>query len=244
MIKRIVPNTEPNDQPKVVKTLDGVTTSDDDDTFYQGTGQSVTPATPDPTPVVTTPVVETTMTSAPSSIARQDTTIAPIVTTPSTQYASTVTAANITSNVDAVPNSDADIVSRKMSLEEAKFKLEKEKTQHAMYMEIRKEDFRQSELKVEQEINSKKEHEHWMKAYWRPAMGWLYMIICAFDFIVGPVLAMAMPIFLKGLGAASVSYTQWESLTLSNGGLIHLAFGAILGITAWTRGQEKISKMG
>ena len=83
-----------------------------------------------------------------------------------------------------------------------------------------------------------------MKAYWRPAMGWLYMIICAFDFIIGPILTMAMPIFLKGLGAASVTYTQWASLTLSNGGLIHLAFGAILGITAWTRGQEKINKMG
>ena len=242
MIKRITPATEPTDQPKVVKTLDGVSSSDDDDTFYQGTGQTVTPATPTP-PAVTTPVVATTMTSAPPII-QQDAAPVPIVTTPSTQYASTITAGNITSNVDAVPNSDAAIVHRKMSLEEAKFRLEEEKTRHAIYMEIRKEDFRQSELKVEQEINSKKEHEHWMKAYWRPAMGWLYMIICAFDFIVGPVLTMAMPIFLKSLGAASVTYTQWASLTLSNGGLIHLAFGAILGITAWTRGQEKISKMG
>ena len=241
MIKRITPTTEPEDQPKVVKTLDGVNTSDDDDTFYQGTGQSVTP---DPAPIVTTPVVETIMTSTAPTVVKQDTTTAPIITTPSTQYTSTIAAANITSNVDAVPNTDAAIVSRKMSLEEAKFRLEEEKTKHAMYMEIRKEDFRQSELKAEQEINDKKQQEHWMKAYWRPAMGWLYMIICAFDFIVGPVLAMAMPIFLKGLGAASVTYTQWESLTLSNGGLIHLAFGAILGITAWTRGQEKINKMG
>jgi hypothetical protein len=28
---------------------------------------------------------------------------------------------------------------------------------------------------------------------------------------------------------------------LSNGGLIHLAFGAILGVSAFTRGQEKMS---
>lgn len=237
MIKRLTPATEPSNQPKVVKTLDGVSTQDDDDTFYQGTGQSVTPA-------AAMPVVETTMTSTPPTAVAQDATPAPIVTTPSTQYTSTITAANISSNVDAVPNSDADIISRKMSLEEAKFRLEKEKTKHAIYMEIRKEDFRQSELKVEQEINSKKEQEHWMKAYWRPAMGWLYMIICAFDFIVGPILTMVMPVVLKGLGATSVTYTQWESLTLSNGGLIHLAFGAILGITAWTRGQEKINKIG
>ena len=86
--------------------------------------------------------------------------------------------------------------------------------------------------------------EHWMSKYWRPAMGWLYMLICAFDFIIAPMLSMAMPVFLKNLGAAQVTYTQWQSLTLSNGGLIHLAFGAILGITAYTRGQEKIAKMG
>ena len=38
-----------------------------------------------------------------------------------------------------------------------------------------------------------------------------------------------------------MTYIAWQSLTLSNGGLIHLAFGAILGVSAWTRGQEKIA---
>jgi hypothetical protein len=33
---------------------------------------------------------------------------------------------------------------------------------------------------------------------------------------------------------------MWQPLTLQGGGLIHIAFGAILGISAWTRGQEKI----
>ena len=131
-----------------------------------------------------------------------------------------------------------------MSLEEAKFKLDEEKSRHAIYMEIRREDFREQQLREEEDKNAKKEGEHWMKAYWRPAMGWLYMLICAFDFIIGPLLSMAMPIYLKSLGAATISYTQWQSLTLANGGLIHLAFGAILGVTAWTRGQEKIAKMG
>ena len=31
-----------------------------------------------------------------------------------------------------------------------------------------------------------KEEEHWVKAYWRPAMGWLYMLICFMDFIGFP----------------------------------------------------------
>jgi hypothetical protein len=34
-------------------------------------------------------------------------------------------------------------------------------------------------------------------------------------------------------------YTAWQSLTLANGGLIHIAFGAILGVAAFSRGQDK-----
>jgi hypothetical protein len=93
---------------------------------------------------------------------------------------------------------------------------------------------------VNEQIN--KEEEHWVKAYWRPAMGWLYMAICAMDFIVFPLISMFLPVFFKRDGITA-GYVAWQSLTLSNGGLIHLAFGAILGVSAWTRGQEKITKM-
>ena len=37
---------------------------------------------------------------------------------------------------------------------------------------------------------TEKQEEHWIKAYWRPAMGWLYMAICFVDFILFPLLAM------------------------------------------------------
>jgi hypothetical protein len=90
------------------------------------------------------------------------------------------------------------------------------------------------------EKENAKQDEHWMKSYWRPAMGWLYMLICLVDFVVFPVISMFMPVFLKGVGI-QMQYVAWQSLTLSNGGLIHLAFGAILGITSYTRGQEKIA---
>ena len=33
---------------------------------------------------------------------------------------------------------------------------------------------------------------------------------------------------------------MWQPLTLQGGGLIHISFGAILGVAAWTRGQEKV----
>lgn len=87
-----------------------------------------------------------------------------------------------------------------------------------------------------------KQEEHWMKTYWRPAMGWLYMAICFMDFIAFPIIAMLMPVIYKGFGV-NMQYAAWQSLTLSNGGLIHLAFGAILGITSYTRGQEKIASI-
>lgn len=148
----------------------------------------------------------------------------------------------VTSNLDSIPNTSKSIVARKMALEEAKFRLEESRANHDMFMELRREDFQERQILIEQELNSNKSSEHWMKAYWRPAMGWLYMVICAFDFIIGPVLSLTMPAVLAAIGVDSVTYTPWESLTLSNGGLIHLAFGAILGVAAWTRGQEKINK--
>ena len=85
-----------------------------------------------------------------------------------------------------------------------------------------------------------KESEHWVKAYWRPAMGWLYMLICLCDFVVFPAVAMFLPVFFKGIGV-QLAYSAWVSLTLSNGGLIHMAFGAILGVAAYGRTQEKVA---
>jgi uncharacterized membrane protein len=90
--------------------------------------------------------------------------------------------------------------------------------------------------------DTQKPEEHWVRAYWRPAMGWLYMLICFMDFVMFPLLAMFIPIIMKSFGLES-SYAAWESLSLSNGGIIHLAFGAILGVAAWTRGQEKIKSI-
>ena len=87
------------------------------------------------------------------------------------------------------------------------------------------------------------QEENWIRAYWRPGMGWLYMLICFVDFVLFPMLAMFIPAILRNLGVEDVAYVPWQSLTLSNGGMIHLAFGAILGVTAWTRGMEKIRSL-
>jgi hypothetical protein len=44
---------------------------------------------------------------------------------------------------------------------------------------------------------------------------------------------------LKALEQLDLGSKSWTPLTLSGGGLFHLSFGAILGISAFTRGQEK-----
>lgn len=89
-------------------------------------------------------------------------------------------------------------------------------------------------------MSPEKAEEHWVKSLWRPAMGWLYMLICLMDFVIFPAIAMFLPVILKGIGI-TMQYAAWQSLTLSNGGLIHMAFGAILGVAAYGRTQEKVA---
>lgn len=87
---------------------------------------------------------------------------------------------------------------------------------------------------AEQEIE-KKAPEDWMVKKWRPAMGWTYMVICIFDMMIAPILWSLLQAIDKG-----VVSQQWNPLTLQGAGLFHLAMGAVLGIAAWSRGQEKI----
>jgi hypothetical protein len=76
--------------------------------------------------------------------------------------------------------------------------------------------------------------EDWMQKKWRPAMGWTYMAVCLFDFIVAPILWSLVQV----IGAGKVDM-QWHPLTLEGAGLFHLAMGAVLGISAYGRSKEK-----
>lgn len=79
--------------------------------------------------------------------------------------------------------------------------------------------------------------EKWFVNNWRPMMAWLYMAMVAFDFIIAPVMSMVIPVLPW---VRAIPYTPWHPLTLEGGGLIHVTFGAVLGITAWGRTKEKI----
>ena len=80
-----------------------------------------------------------------------------------------------------------------------------------------------------------KKDEDWMQKKWRPAMGWMYMIVCFFDMVIFPILwALVQTIQHQTL-------VQWNPLTLQGAGLFHVAMGAVLGIAAFGRTQEKIA---
>ena len=83
---------------------------------------------------------------------------------------------------------------------------------------------------------SEKKKEDWMNSKWRPMMGWMYMAVCTFDFVLAPVLWSLLQAMSKG--AVNV---QWQPLTLQGAGLFHIAMGAVLGIAAHGRTQEKLN---
>lgn len=89
------------------------------------------------------------------------------------------------------------------------------------------------------EKSAKKETEDWMQKKWRPMMAMMYMIVCAFDFIVFPIMFTIVQFWETQ--AANDAFRQWQPITLVGAGLFHMAMGAVLGITAWSRGQEKIA---
>ena len=83
---------------------------------------------------------------------------------------------------------------------------------------------------------SEQKKEDWMNSKWRPAMGWLYMSVCAFDFVLFPILWS----LVQALHGGQVT-NQWQPLTLQGAGLFHIAMGAVLGLAAYGRTQEKVA---
>lgn len=147
----------------------------------------------------------------------------------------------IEDNVDELAAISPKLAERRIKIEELRARIDERKADHDMMMALRKEDFRQQEFVRDRELLLGN-NENWMKTYWRPAAGWIYLIICFMDFVGFPLISIMIPVIGHGIGL-KLAYSPWESITLTQGGLIHLSFGAILGVSAWTRGQEKLAVM-
>ena len=79
------------------------------------------------------------------------------------------------------------------------------------------------------------EDEPWLNRYWRPMMAWQYFVVCICDFIIFPSFAMY---YASKYGVAE--NFKWDPITLTAGGFYHIAMGIIVGITAYSRGQENL----
>ena len=94
-----------------------------------------------------------------------------------------------------------------------------------------------SEKSIPEKVHDKK--EDWMSKKWRPMMAMMYMAVCTADFIIFPIMFTVVQFWETQ--AANDAFRQWQPLTLQGAGLFHMAMGAVLGVTAWSRGQEKIA---
>ncbi len=81
---------------------------------------------------------------------------------------------------------------------------------------------------------SEQKKEDWMNSKWRPMMGWMYMLVCTMDMVIFPILWSLLQTMTH------TNITQWQPLTLQGAGLFHIAMGAVLGIAAFGRTQEKL----
>jgi hypothetical protein len=91
---------------------------------------------------------------------------------------------------------------------------------------------------MSEEVKSASEtkKEDWMNSKWRPMMGWMYMLVCTMDMVVFPILWSLLQT------TTGTGLTQWNPLTLQGAGLFHIAMGAVLGIAAFGRTQEKLGE--
>jgi hypothetical protein len=80
--------------------------------------------------------------------------------------------------------------------------------------------------------------EDFLTSKWRPMMAMTYMATILFDFILGPILFNVLQYWNPGQAIG-----MWVPLTLQGGGMYHIAMGAILGISAFTRGKEKVAEI-
>ena len=85
----------------------------------------------------------------------------------------------------------------------------------------------------------KKPDEDWMTKKWRPMMAMMYMTCCLCDFALFPIMFTIVQFW--EVQAANDAFRQWVPITLQGGGLFHVAMGAVLGVSAYGRTQEKVA---
>lgn len=89
------------------------------------------------------------------------------------------------------------------------------------------------------EVKVEKPQEDWMTKKWRPMMAMMYMMCCLCDFAIFPVMFTIVQFWETAI--QNDAFRQWVPITLQGGGLFHVAMGAVLGVSAYGRTQEKVA---
>ncbi len=71
-------------------------------------------------------------------------------------------------------------------------------------------------------------------------MAVVYGVVVIFDFILFPLLWIYL--VHEGLITSAINL-QWTPITLASGGFFHIAMGGVIGVSAFTRGQEKVERV-
>lgn len=93
--------------------------------------------------------------------------------------------------------------------------------------------------KVNNADKAEKKNEDWMTTRWRPMMAIMYMICCLMDFAVFPIMFTIVQFWETAV--QNDAFRQWVPITLQGGGLFHVAMGAVIGVSAYGRTQEKVA---
>ena len=78
----------------------------------------------------------------------------------------------------------------------------------------------------------------WCRTYCRPLLTITYVAICIFDFIIGPILFNVLEYWNPGQAISA-----YQAITLQGGGILHLSYGAIIGIHTHGRTKEKLAEL-
>ena len=135
--------------------------------------------------------------------------------------------------------SDDQLDNNQLKLEERKLALEELKEKHQYDLALKKELFNEEQIDREYKRQLKMNNENWFKSNWRPMAAWIYLIIVFMDFVGFPLLIHLLWSFTTHL--PTDKFIEWTSLTLTNGGIFHMAMGAIIGVTAWSKSSERIA---
>ena len=71
---------------------------------------------------------------------------------------------------------------------------------------------------------------------WRPALAWIYCVVCLFDFTIMPIFFNLLQYYNPGQ-----NISEYTAITLQGSGLFHISMGAVIGIGSHGKSKERVA---